>query len=267
MKTELTVFPDGELLARVGKTGTGTTIVSRMRTAEDFWKASLTADALRGRGAKRITLLTPYLGYARQDRRVRPGDAAGGPLLLRQLAAAGVTRLVTVDLHGALPDKAAPLALVTIDPWRLFAAALKKKLNRTPMTIAAPDHGALKRARNIAAALPDAAHVWVEKRRVSGTRIRSGRMHGRVKGTVAVIVDDILSTGGTVEAAVRALRKAGIRRVWVAVTHPVFAPGASRRLERLGVEGLLISDSLPKPKTRIPTEVVSIRPLLKKAAH
>lgn len=267
MDIERIVYPDGERHVRVGNPGKSPLIFSKLRSADDLWDISLLADAMRGRGAKRVTLIAPYLGYSRQDRRVYPGDAAGGPLLLRQLAAAGVTRVVTTDLHSDKLMKGAGLAVTSVDPWPLFAAALKKRLGRTPLTIAGPDHGAFKRARAVAGRLKSASAAWVEKHRVSGTRILSGLLHGRVKGELAVIVDDICSTGVTIEAAAKALRKAGIRRIWVAVTHAVFSEGAAKRLERLGVERLLISDTLPKPKIRMPIETVSVRSLLKRAAR
>ncbi|HJV32665.1 MAG TPA: ribose-phosphate diphosphokinase [Patescibacteria group bacterium] len=267
MDIQWITFPDGERQARSGATGDKALIVSDMRTADDFWKVSLMADALRGRGAKRVTLIAPYLGYARQDRRAQPGDAAGGPLLLRQLAAAGVTKLVTADLHGDYLRKPQPLSLVSADTWPLFAAALKKRLGRVPVTICAPDHGAVKRALAVAGRMKDASMAWVEKHRVGGARILTGRLRGRLLGETAVIVDDILSTGVTIEAAVKALRKAGIRRVWVAVTHAVFSDGAAKRLERAGVERLFVSDTLPKPKTRIRTERLSVGALLRKAAR
>lgn len=267
MEIQRIVFPDGERQVRAGNPGRSPRIFSKLRSADDLWDISLTADALRGRGAKRVTLVAPYLGYARQDRRAHLGDAAGGPLLLRQLAASGVTRVVTTDLHSPLLMKRVGLSVVSADPWPLFAAILKKKLGRMPLTVAAPDHGALKRARTVAGILPDASVVWVEKHRVSGTRIRSGLLHGRLKGDMAVIVDDICSTGMTIEAAAKALRKAGIRRIWVAVTHPVFSDGAARRMERLGIERLLVSDTLPKPKVRVPIEMVSVLSLLKRAVR
>lgn len=264
MKSIWTTFPDGELGVRVDGVRASATIFSSLRNADDIWKLSLAADALRGRGAKRVTLIAPYLGYSRQDRRVHPGDSAGGPLLLRQLAAAGITRLVTADLHGKYLLKPLPLALVSVDPWPLFASALKKRLGRAPVTMCAPDHGAVKRALAVAGRMKCASMAWVEKRRVSGSRILSGGLRGRVLGETAVIVDDILSTGVTIEAAVKALRKAGIKRFWVAVTHAVFSDGAAKRLERAGVERLFVSDTLPKPKTRIRTERISVAALLKK---
>jgi len=261
------VFPDGELHVRAAKKPRAHAVIeTRLREPEDFWRAALLADALRAAGAKRVTLVTPYLGYARQDRRVKPGDSAGGPLLLRVLAAAGVTRVVSADVHGK--TRSVPgLALVSVDAPRLFAASLKRRLGRLRAAVIAPDHGALRRARAIAKRLKSTSVAWVEKHRVGGARIETGSVHGRIAGDVAVIVDDILSTGMTMEASVKAAKAAGIRRIWVAVTHAVFAPGAATRLERLGVERLFVSDSLPKPKTRVPTEVVSVQALLKKAAH
>ena len=267
MDIQRIVYPDGERHVRIGKPGAWPVIVSKLRDADDLWDISLLADAMRGRGAKRVTLIAPYLGYERQDRRVYPGDAAGGPLLLRQLAAAGVTRLVTADIHSRKLMKGVGLAVRSVDPWPLFAAALKKRLGHAPVTIAGPDHGALKRAKAVAGVLPDAAAVWVEKHRISGTHIRTGQLRGRARGETAVIVDDVLSTGMTIEAAATALRKAGIRRIWVAVTHAVFSGGAAKRLERIGIGRLLVSDSLPKPKVRLPVETIPLAALLKKAAH
>jgi ribose-phosphate pyrophosphokinase len=267
MKFHWTIFPDRERHLQISESRSSATISSRLRDHDDLWKVSLMADALRGGGAKRITLIAPYLGYARQDRRVLPGSTAGGPLLLRQLAAAGVTRLVTADLHSERLRKHAPLTIVNADPWPLFAAALKKRLGDLPVTIVAPDKGAQKRARTVVEWMKPGKSVWIEKHRVSGARIDSGILHGQPKGETAVIVDDILSTGGTVEAAVKAIRKGGIRHIWVAVTHPVFAPGAARRLERLGIERLLVTDSLHRPKVHIPIETISILNLLKRAAR
>lgn len=213
-----------------------------------------------------MTLITPYLGYARQDRRATPGDSAGGPLLLKMLAASGVTRIVSSDVHGRTASVRG-LKLVSVETPRIFALALKRRLGGLRAAVIAPDHGAYRRARAIAKRLKGASVAWIEKRRMSGARILSGRVHGRVAGDVAVIVDDILSTGATAEAAARAAKTAGIRRIWIAVAHPVFAPGAARRLTKLGIERLFVSDSLPKPKTRIRTEVISLKRQLDRAAR
>lgn len=261
------VFPDGELHVRVTRRpGRSAVVALPLRTPDDVWRAALVADALRGAGAKSVTLVAPYLGYARQDRRATSGDSAAGPMLLKMLAAAGVTRVVSADVHGKTA-RVSGLPLASVETPRLFAAALKRRLGRLRAAVIAPDHGAYRRARAIAKRLKGASVAWIEKRRVSGTRILSGKVHGGIEGDVAVIVDDILSTGTTAEAAARAAKAAGVRRIWIAVAHPVFAPGAAARLMKLGVERLFVTDSLPKPKTRIRTEVISFKRLLDRAAR
>jgi ribose-phosphate pyrophosphokinase len=149
----------------------------------------------------------------------------------------------------------------TVSALGTLLAAVGSKLPR-PLVVVAPDIGATKLAEAHAARL-DAEVAIVRKTRVTATHVRAETVMGSVEGRTAVIVDDMISTGGTIEAAVHAVLAAGARsRVHVIATHGVFAPGAVQRLSSLPLERLIVTDTLRQPDLPRPFEVCSIAQLL-----
>lgn len=259
-------FPDGEIHVDLREPVRGDDVYLVQPTgppvAEHLVELLLMADACRRAGAARTTAIIPYFGYARQDRRSRAGEPLGGRLMAELARVALVDRVVAVDLHTASLESAFGMPLEHVTAVPLLAAALAPGLPRD-VVIVSPDLGAAKLAERYAR-LVECPVAIVHKRRVSGSEVRAHGVAGDVAGRRPVVVDDMLSTGGTVEAAIRALLAAGaVPPVTVAVTHLLLVGPARERLAAVPIQRILATDTLPMPEAdSLPLERVAVGGLL-----
>jgi ribose-phosphate pyrophosphokinase len=230
-------FPDGEAYVRIERDALDKEVVLVQNTYPDsnFLELLLLLDAARGLGADKITCVIPYFGYARQDRRFNPGEALSAKVILRHLEME-MDRLLTIDLHK--PD---------VLEW--FARAPAKDLKAAPAIgnffaafgidlVLGPDKGAVHRAKEVADVMGcESDHL--EKTRLSGTEVRIAPSQIGAKGKTVLIVDDIISTGGTIVAATSELKRLGAAKVYAACTHGLFTGGAVERLR--GVCDMVVS--------------------------
>lgn len=269
---EVERFPDGELRPAVdGVRGEDVYVVQPTGPPvnEHLVELLLLLDACRRSGAARVTAVVPYFGYARQDRRLREGQAVGARVCAEALAAGGADRLVVVDPHTAALEAmcAMPVEMLTALP--ALGAAIDE-LVPAEAVVVAPDLGAIKLAERYAARSRRTVAV-VRKARLSGRAVRATQLIGEVAGRPAVIVDDMIATGATVEAAVGVLRDHGGTDTVVATTHAVLVADAAARIAALGVRHILVTDTLPLPPAATPAhpadrlEVCSVAPLLAEA--
>jgi len=243
---EWKVFPAGEFHVRVGRPPRRVAVIGRTQPpADNFLRTLLLVDTLSRNGAREITLVLPYFAYARQDRQSKLGDPLSAQALLAALKAVGARRIVTVDLHSRRVAAASPLPIRSLDVARLLAGELKKKLRRTVFSVVAPDRGAVARARSFARAIGGRPQViWGDKVRGASGKVVSMRLSASPRGKTAVIVDDLLDTGGTVARAARLLRSLGVKDLYLCVTHPVFSGAAARLVGRLGFRRIIVADAL-----------------------
>jgi ribose-phosphate pyrophosphokinase len=222
----------------------------------------LLADACRRGGAVRVTAVVPYFGYARQDRRATGREAVGARVVAETLHSGGIDRLVAVHLHTAALEAvfAMPLEHLTATP--VLAAALAS-VPATPGVVVAPDAGAIKLAQHWARILNIPAAV-VHKIRVGGDAVETHGLAGDVRGRRPLIVDDMISTGGTVAAAIAALLQAGaVPEVVVAATHGLFVGSAVERLAALPITHLLVTDTVSDTvPAELPVQRVPVAALL-----
>jgi ribose-phosphate pyrophosphokinase len=222
----------------------------------------LLIDACRRAGASRVTAVVPYFGYARQDRRSHVGQAIGARVAAAAVGSAGADRLVVIDPHTAALEAmfAIPVELVTAVP--VIAGVLRPAV-ASDAVIVAPDLGAVKLAEHYASLLRLSV-VIVRKTRMTSRTVRAEELVGQVDGRPAVVVDDMISTGATIEAAVQLLLDNDARRdITVAVTHGLFVGDAPERLARLPVRRFVVTDSLGGTGSlALPLDMVSIAPLL-----
>jgi ribose-phosphate pyrophosphokinase len=206
--------------------------------------------ALRDASAARITILAPYLCYARKDRRSQPRDALTLRYVAELVEAMGADRIVTLDVHNlAAYQNAFRMPTEHLEAAPLFVSYLSGLFAAGPVVVVAPDAGGLKRAERLRVRLEGALGrpcpiVFVEKHRQDG-KLRGGAVVGNVEGAQAVIVDDLISTGATVARAASALRERGARRIVVAATHAVLSASAERILAEAPIERVVTTDSLP----------------------
>lgn len=260
---EVERFPDGELRPVVrGVCGDDVFIVQSTGPPvnDHLIELLLLIDACRRARAGRVTAVVPYFGYARQDRRREDGQAIGARVAAAVVAA--VDRLVVIDPHPAVFEALFAIPVETLTSVPVIAHSLLPDLSPDAVVVA-PDLGAGKLAERYASLLGLSVAI-VHKTRVTGTTVRAEGLMGDVDGRPALIVDDMISTGATIDAAVRLLLDNGARPdVVVAATHGLFVGDAEERLARLPVRRLVVTDSLGGAESQaLPIEVTSIAPLL-----
>jgi ribose-phosphate pyrophosphokinase len=264
---ELGRFPDGEARVVVGEPvrGADVYLVQPLAPPADrhLVELLLLADACRRAGSARITAIVPYLAWARQDRRHADGEPHTARLAA-DLISSRVDLAVAVDVHGSGAEGFFSVPFEHLTALPALAAALSGRVH-DPVVVA-PDLGAVRRAEALGALL-DAPTACVHKTRVSAREVRVRLVTGDVAGRTPIVVDDMISTGATIEAAVRALHEASCRdEVIVAATHGLLVEDAVARLARLGLARVVVSDSLPVARSaQLDVEVVSLAPILVEA--
>jgi ribose-phosphate pyrophosphokinase len=240
-------FANGELHVELDAASAGRDCVVLGAVAppdEHLLATLLLAHTLAKEGARRITACLPYLGYARHDR-AEPRRSRATAWLGEVLRASCVHAVLTVDVHSPLVHELFPIPVVSLSPASVFGDALVALALDDPV-IVAPDAGAIERAeavRRAAGITRPVAHL-TKTRTPDG--VRHSTLHGAV-GPTAVVVDDILDTGGTLLSACEALRTAGAREVIVMATHGLFTGTAWEGLWSLGVRQIYVTDTTPLP--------------------
>ena len=244
---KLSRFSDGEVYCQILENVRGTDVFVIQPTCrpvnENIMELLIAVDAMKRSSAARITAVVPYYGYARQDRKDKPRVPISAKLVADLLTAAGVDRLLTLDLHAPaiqgffnLPVDhlfAAPVMLDWVDRQRF-----------SNLTIVSPDAGGVERARAFAKQLA-AGLVIIDKRRVEANVAETMNVIGEVAGRTCVIVDDIVDTAGTLMGTVSALRAEGATRVLGCFTHPVLSGPAMERIAASDLEHVVVTDSIP----------------------
>jgi ribose-phosphate pyrophosphokinase len=218
---------------------------------------------LRDNGAARIIVIIPYLGYARQDRPNRPGEAGLGGMVAELLQNMKPSEIVLFDVHSDRIRKAFGSGFTELSALPLLARAVS---NEPPDVIVSPDAGSVPRAERLADLLePRPLVAFIDKFRPRFNVSIAKRLHGDVHGKNALVVDDMIDTGGTLAEAVKLVSLRGARSINLAATHGIFSSNARNRLSRLPVDRIWITNTLPQirhPKIRI----LNIVPLLVGAA-
>lgn len=243
-----TKFPDGENYTRIDCESLNDDVVIVQNTYPDsnMIEMFLLQDAVRRMGAKTITLVIPYFGYARQDRVFKPGEPESAKVMCRHLDMA-CDRVITIDIH-----KEAVLDHFTCPHIDLKAAAVIADHFKSKGIdlVLSPDIGAAGRAKDVGdrMGLP---HDHLEKTRLSGVDVKIAPAKMDCKGKKILIVDDMISTGGTIIAAASALREAGAISVSVACTHGVFVNNAIERLTGSALDTVLCCNTLENEVSHI----------------
>jgi ribose-phosphate pyrophosphokinase len=263
---EIERFPDDELHVRLGESVRGCDVYLVQPTSppadRHLFELLLMADAARRAGAARITAVVPYFGYARQDRRAGGREPVAARVVADMISAGAVDRLVTVDVHTPAIEGFFSIPVEPLSAVPLLAQAAKA-LAGAEAVLVAPDLGAAKLAERYARVLKAPVAI-VHKERISGSEVRATRVTGDVLHRAPIIVDDMISTGGTIEAAADAVLAAGCTpQMTVVATHGLFVGPAVERLRRLPLRSIVVTDSVPPPQAiALPVEVVGIGPLL-----
>ncbi|WP_297504538.1 ribose-phosphate diphosphokinase [Thermococcus sp.] len=248
LDVEIKRFPDGEKYVRILGSSEEVTVVQSTFSPQDehLIELILMADALRERGVQKLRVVVPYLAYSRQDRVTKDGEPVSVRAILRVLAVY-YDELYVFDLHNPETLRFFPGKAVNLSPARAIADYFGEKLGEG--IVLAPDKGALARAKAVAERL-GLEYSHFHKVRISPTEVQMKPVDVDVMGKNVLIVDDIISTGGTMVRAANLLREMGAEKVFVAATHGVFAEGA---IERVGkaVDELAVTNTIPTPVSKI----------------
>jgi ribose-phosphate pyrophosphokinase len=233
--------------------------------------------ALKDAAAARVTAVLPYLCYARKDRRSKPRDPLSSRYVACLLEAVGVDRVVTLDVHNlAAYENAFRIEAVHLEAKKLFVERFAARVGDSPVAVVSPDVGGVKRADALAESLSrrigrPVARAFMEKRRSEGI-VSGDALVGAVAGCSAIIVDDLIASGGTIARAVAACAAQGAREIHAAATHGLFAANAAAQLAHPGLRSLVVTDSVPAFRltpgaAREKLEIVSCAPLLAEAVR
>jgi ribose-phosphate pyrophosphokinase len=208
--------------------------------------------ALKDHGAERVTAVLPYLCYARKDRRTKPYDPVTSRYVASLFEAVGADRVAAIEVHNpAAFDNSFRCPALHIDTAGLFARHFAALARNDAIVVVSPDAGGVKRVELFRQELEQLSgksidNAFVEKYR-SGGIVTGGALVGGVDGRVAVILDDLISTGGTLLRAANACRARGARRVFAAAAHGLFVGGAAALFASPDLDGLVIADTVPLP--------------------
>ncbi|HUI85849.1 MAG TPA: ribose-phosphate pyrophosphokinase [Nitrososphaerales archaeon] len=242
------VFPDGESKFTVDAKLTGKSVYVVQSTYppvdQHLFQLLLVSHHLSQEGAK-VTAVIPYLAYARQDKAFLPGEVLSLGVVSHLLRSAGVRRVVTVDIHSAegLSLFASPIYSVSAIPD--LVRYVRSKLEKEPAVVIAPDFGASKRTEAFAT-LYGSERLQVKKSRDRTTgEVTIEEPTLDVKGKTVLIVDDIISTGGTVEASAKSVIRQGAARVVAVCVHPLLVGEATAKLQKAGVSEIIATNTIP----------------------
>jgi ribose-phosphate pyrophosphokinase len=268
-RCSLVRFPDGELHVELKQSVRGADVFLIQPTSpspdERIMELLFLGDACRRAGAARLTAVIPYFAYARQDRRASGREAVGARLVADLIGTGGFHRVVAVHLHTTGLEGVFGTAVEHLSATALLANAVYGSLPKDSVVVS-PDLGAVKLAEQYARILKLPMAI-VHKQRLSGEEVKARGIVGEVRGLAPLVVDDMISTAGTMEAALRAVLAAGARpEATVVATHALFVGPAVKRLSPLPIKQVVVSDSVePAAKLPMPVQVVSLAPLLAEA--
>ena len=217
-------------------------------TNENLMELLIMMDAFKRASAGRITAVIPYYGYARQDRKDQPRVPISAKLVANLLTVAGADRILTMDLHAGQIQGFFDIPLDHLFAVNVFVEHIEK-LKLKNFVIVSPDVGGIKTARAYAKRL-GAGLAIVDKRRVSPEKAEAMNILGEVEGRDAILVDDLVATGGSLLEAAAFLKKAGVKKIYAAIVHGVLSGDAIKNIEKSVIEELIITNTIPLPEEK-----------------
>ena len=245
-KAVVKTFSDGEVNVEIDESVRGMDVFAIQSICSpvnnNLMELLIMIDALKRASAERITAVLPYYGYARQDRKVSPRAPITAKLVADLITVAGTSRMLTMDLHAGQIQ-----GFFNIPVDHLFAAPVLLeylKSLQNDMVMVSPDAGGVERARAFAKRL-DTSLAIIDKRRDAPNVSQVMNIIGNVKGLVAVILDDMVDTGGSLARGAYALMEKGAKKVYACCTHPVLSGQAIEILSEAPIEEMIVTDTIP----------------------
>ena len=271
-RCEINRFADGEVQVEIQESIRGANVFIIQSTCppvnENYMELFIILDAVRRASANEITVVMPYYGYARQDRKVAPRAPISAKTVARLLGASGAQRLVAVDLHSSQIQGFFDGPVDHLFAIPTFARTWRENYGHgEEFVVVSPDAGGVERARAFAKRIESPIAI-IDKRRTGPNEAKALHLIGDTKGKTAVITDDMIDTAGTLTQAVDSLLQNGAKRVIAVATHPVLSGPAIQRLTDSPIESIWVSDTIPLSEAAQKCEkikVVTLAPVVAEA--
>ncbi len=269
----ITPFPDGELMIKLEADIRGRDVFIIQPTCspvnESLMELLIFIDCARRASARKITAVLPYFGYARQDRKDEGRTPITAKLVANLITAAGADRMLTMDLHANQIQGFFDIPVDNLLAEPVLSQHYRSK-NIDNLVLVSPDVGNVKRARVYAQRLGGELAV-IDKRRITGEDVETGHLIGEVKGKTVLMVDDMISTAGTICSSAVMCKDHGAERVFVGATHAVLCGPAAERIRNAPIDELVVTDTIPISQEKIEAigkmTVLSISALMGEAIH
>lgn len=258
-------FSDGEMSPMFSESVRGCDVFlinSTFAPSENLMELLLMIDAAKRASAKYVTVVIPYFGYARQDRKDQPRVAIAAKLVANLISAAGADRIMTCDLHAGQIQGFFDIPVDHLNGSFIFVPYIRS-LQLKDLIIASPDVGGTKRARSFAKYF-ECDLVIIDKYRKRANEVASMQVIGNVEGKDVVIVDDLIDTGGTISKASIVLKEEGAKSVRAICTHPVLSGNAYENIETSALEEMVVTDTIPLYRESKKIRVLSVADLFAK---
>jgi ribose-phosphate pyrophosphokinase len=263
-KASIKRFSDGEISIQISESVRGKDVFIIQPTCApanaNLMELLIMTDALKRSSAKSITAIVPYYGYARQDRKAAPRVPISAKLVANLMETAGITRMVTVDLHASQIQGFFDIPVDNLYGAILFLDYIKAKNFKNPI-IASPDIGGVARARYFANRL-NLDMVIVDKRREKANESEVMNIIGEVKGKDIILIDDMIDTAGTMVHSAKALKDLGANSVMACCTHPVLSGPALSRIQDGALDELVVANTIPTKEEYDKIKVLSTAKML-----
>ena len=247
-EAEVGRFPDGEVMVEVRENVRGGDCFVLQSTCsppnDNLMELLLLIDALRRASAGRITAVIPYFGYSRQDRKVAPRVPISAKLVADLIATAGAHRVLTVDLHAGQIQGFFNIPVDNMYAMPVLMNYLRKRVDGQRVSVVSPDAGGVERARAFARRL-NANLAIIDKRRRRASEVAEMQLVGDVRDSIAVLVDDMIDTAGTITEAAKVVANAGASEVLACATHPILSDPACDRLNKSNIKEIVTTNSIP----------------------
>ncbi len=266
---KVTHFSDGEIQVKINESVRGADVFIIQPTCEPvnehLMELLVMVDAVRRASARRITAVTPYYGYARQDRKARARDPITAKLVANLITASGARRVITMDLHAGQIQGFFDIPVDHLPGVPLLAQYfIQRKLDN--VVVVSPDLGGVQRARDLAERI-GASIAIIDKRRPEPNVAEIMHVIGDIRGKKVIMIDDIIDTAGTITQGAVALKKLGAQDVYACCTHPVLSGPAVDRLADAPIQEVLVTNTIPLPESKMidKIKILSVAPLLGEA--
>ncbi len=261
-KVSVTHFSDGEIKINIDESIRGDHVYIVQSTSypvnDNLMELLIMIDALRRASAKTINVVLPYYGYSRQDRKAQSREPITAKLVANMITQAGADRVLTLDLHAAQIQGFFDIPVDHLLGAPLLANYfLENNFKDKDIVVVSPDHGGVTRARKLAEFL-HAPIAIIDKRRPKANVAEVMNIIGDVKGKVAVLIDDMIDTAGTITLAAQAIQDAGALEVYACCTHPVLSGPALDRLNASVIKEVVVTDSIQVPEEKTGGKIVQV---------